>query len=512
MNFTRSRAVIVVLAVGLLGTLLVIVLWQTGAAFGRPETTPCAAPEGVLERAILSVPVYDPSAHTTEQTLAKEETVMEHIRDQTRLETISAPALAPEVPTPSITPPRESRQTLIERIYHISRDPDRQEAARQAFGRLELPSSIPRQRLTSDTVQHPLLSHIACLSKAYEHRQNALIVEDGVVFSRPPHDALRAVDERCGNRWDVVCFDQEFTTWQQIGLTKTGVKMCRLLDNSSLRAYLVRAGYIPVLLTFLIQKMRQLLQEDRTEPATTTETIEPLCQQDLWIGFHVPLVPGRLYLTDLSACVDTQDRVQHLQVEFSVTRPLRVAVCAFSDWGETSLLRRDLESKFLKLHRLEFLSLEGTSPWRAMQEVVSPSEHDYVFYVPHHFRVYRHVHDDDVISSGLTVTEGLQIGRPPSDPDHARFSLSFHGGPTADMERLWRSLAHVDPDEDLERAFNRQLIVQRPTTVLPPSYLYHQKCVSNDCTEPMCRLLRESGLKPVMGAVVFPETRGLGQK
>jgi GR25 family glycosyltransferase involved in LPS biosynthesis len=504
-----------------------------------------------LESTILRIPEYDihQNAFRTEDVILPEKPVIEQ--------------LTKEVCTTTVL--REEKddyerktvaglERFIQHVFYIDEHHNNRQHIEKQIENLGLLSPIvTKERLSvikrSDGNLGRFLSHIACLSKALTLKKNILILEDDFLFYRDAsviYKALQDIEVYCENRWDVICFGFVADEWQPLTTTQHG-KLCRIYHTTALTGYLVNRLYIPRLLSFWIQKVRAILKQQQQQSLQNNISLAmDLQKSDIWVGLHIPFGfkkdSERLrYLDDLQYQVSPQVQKIHLHPPWVQKS---IAICHVGgEAHQVAVLQQDCYLKFLKNHRLAFFwfcdspestnstqmtvkyqesrTAEGAmlysypllSDQESVQNIVQArdilmKEFDYVFYMDNNYRIYQHPIESQLLVSGLVATEQLHNLVSQDKDKKKKYALSFHGGETLSYLKMCQELKEnmetntmTTTTHDLSYYFQKYLEKNPPVSVLSQNYIFSEKCIDLECQEPMCQVLRESMLFPIMGPV-----------
>jgi len=573
---------------------LIISLWAAGVIFSSENVSakcePCSDPiETVaaktkenypadsIEHTILSVPTYGENITREEEYSARRE---QPVIDKLNRDTVIEPALIQtelphldRVDQARLDPrgdlsPRElairrseapGLERFLEHILYINMDADthKREAVEKQIDTLGLPNFVGRERLSA--IKRPnsplgnFLSHIACLSKALTLKKNVLILEDDFAFSRAAPDifrSLEAMESFTENRWDVVSFGQRVDHWQLLTEAR-GVKVCRLLYNTSTSGYLVNKLYTPRLLSFWIQRLRSILKHEVMQEAVFIENVQTDLQKtDTWIGFNLPL--GHWgderwrYLDSLTHATDAQGKAHELKLQDKFVQK-RVAVChvATAKYNQyVPGIQKDCYLKFLKGHHLEFFvftdepqnylshteeggvchveaiksrGYPGDNLYRfhyLLQAEEELKEFDFIYYIDVDYRIYQHPVEGQLMRDGIVATAHLHnvvekrdgskrhIGSPevrvestacihPDEKMVTYFSSGFHGG-TANayltLCHVLRNNINADEDHNITAKWQDESHLNRYLLTYPPVATLSQSYLfSERCLDLECR-------------------------
>jgi GR25 family glycosyltransferase involved in LPS biosynthesis len=426
---------------------------------------------------------------------------------------------------------------FIEHIMYINLDEHhgKREKLEEQIELLHLPDFVLRERLSavkrSNNNLGKFLSHIACLSKALPLKKNVLILEDDFVLNMSSKEILTAFEgtqNYVENRWDVICLTQNVSNWKNLTTLNNSLQICKLLNSTSTVAYLVNKLYLPKLLAFYIQQLRVMLQQGSYTPMENLQT--ELQSSDLWIGYHVPVgfVAGQhqIYLADLTSYIDEKQVVHNIEVQ-PHTDQKKVAIChiATGKYNQyVNAIQKDCYLKFLKLHHVEFFLFTDDSDLfdndrteegaklkvrpvinlekdlfrfsSIMSEEAALTQFDYIYYMDVNYRLYQHPFENDIMIDGVVATSLLH-NIPNSD-----FSVGFFGGAAIPTLTMLHTISiRSEKGKTDEFYFNQYLQMFPPTSVLSQSYMFSERCLDISCKEPLCRLLRESNLTPILGPV-----------
>jgi hypothetical protein len=532
---------IVLWAVTVFVIILLVILWKTGVIFQCPKQASKEADDSApdssihpLEASILKMPEYNTlMARRSEDLNLSEKRVIEQLNKEVSTEVLSSynnNNNNNEIYEQKVV---AGLERFIQHVLYIDAHENREHIEKQIENLGLLNSVVTKERLLAlkrtDGNMGQFFSHIACLSKALTLQKNVLILEDDFIFHRDAcviYKALQDIEAYNENRWDVICFGFVTDEWQPLTTTQSG-KLCRIYHATSLSGYLVNKLYVPRLLSFWLQKARILLKQNVSNGVTEPWAQTALQKSDVWLGLHIPFGYKKdlgivRYLDDLQYQVSPQVQKIHLHTPFIQKS---IAIChILGEEARVATIQQDCYLKFLKNHRLVFFwftdrvteyqvsrtaegailhmypILDQTNQILQAQDVLL-KHCDYVFYMDTNYRIYQHPVEAELLVSGLVATEQLHNLVLPPDTQK-KYALSFHGGDTSSYLKMCQVLKEnrqADPQHDLEFYFQRYLEQNPPVSVLSQNYIFSERCIDLDCQEPMCQVLREAMLYPIMG-------------
>jgi len=488
----------------------------------------------VIESPTFDTPLIDSpviESPTFESPTLESPTIVNHLEEKEEIEN------AQKMTLPPLKLPKDSTPELgkfIEHIMYINLDEHhgKREKVEAEIELLHLPDFVLRERLSavkrSNNNLGKFLSHIACLSKALPLKKNVLILEDDFVLNMSSKEILTAFEgtqDYLENRWDVICFAQDVTRWQNLTTLNNSLQICKLLHSTSTVAYLVNKLYLPKLLAFYIQQLRIMLQQGAYLAMENIQT--ELQTSDLWIGYHVPvgIVRGQrqIYLADLTSYIDEKQIVHQIEVEPCADQK-KVAICHIATGKYNQYvhpIQKDCYLKFLKLHRLEFFLFtdevehyDTTTEEGAklkvrpvvnfekdsfrfssiISEEAALTQFDYIYYMDVNYRLYQHPFETDIMVDGVVATSVLH------DVPNSGFSVGFFGGSAIPTLTMLHTMS-IRPEKGKTDEFylNQYFEMFPPTSVLSQSYMFSERCLDISCKEPLCRLLREANVTPILG-------------
>lgn len=441
----------------------------------------------------------------------------------------------------------------IEFVVYINLDDDKAKRAsvEREIDKLGLPDFVPRERLSavkrSNSALGSFLSKIACLSKALSLKKNVLILDDDFQLLQTPAEimeSMRVVEERFGNRWDVIGFGQNVDEWQHVCSDKD-VRLMRVLHSVSSSGFLVNKLYVPRLLAYRLQKLRSVLQQEKLQDSFHLDKIKTDLQRtDLWLTFQFPIgcKAGERwqYMDDLAHATNDMGVCQRIVLAPKLEQR-RVAVChmATGKYNQfVTAIQNDCYLKLLKLHQMEFfLFTDDPGSYSDRTEegaklhvlpivnskgypqdnlyrfhhILSAQEDlekfDFVFYMDVDYRLYQHPAESQLmVENGIVATAHVHnivekrdgskrhIGSPETRPDSTAcikptetmttyFAGSFHGGatrPYLEMCRIIRDCVDTDDRNGITAKWLDESHLNRYLMDHPPAAILSQSYIFSE--------------------------------